>query len=185
MKGLSKKSSKEVAAVTDETFRQAAQTYGDTIYRVAYHAVKNQADAEDIVQTVLLRLLECDKEFESEEHLKHWLLRVSVNESRKLLRSFWRRTSVPLEEWHEQEVPEDDQRAELMRAVMGLETKYRLTIYLYYYEGCSVAEVAAALRANPSTVQTWLLRARARLRKELSDDGEGEGSHYVRSAGLS
>lgn len=72
-----------------------------------------------------------------------------------------------------------------MRAVMGLETKYRLTIYLYYYEGCSVAEVAAALRANPSTVQTWLLRARARLRKELSNDEEGEESHYVRSAGLS
>lgn len=93
--------------MTDEAFRQAAQTYGDTIYRVAYHAVKNQADAEDIMQTVLLRLLECRKEFESEAHLKHWLLRVSVNESRKLLRSFWRRTSVPLEEWHEQATPED------------------------------------------------------------------------------
>lgn len=171
--------------MTDEAFRQAAQTYGDTIYRVAYHAVKNQADAEDIMQTVLLRLLECRKEFESEAHLKHWLLRVSVNESRKLLRSSWRRTSVPLEQWHEQATPEDHQRADLMRAVMGLETKYRLTIYLYYYEGCSVAEVAAALRANPSTVQTWLLRARARLRKELSNEEEGEESHYVRSAGLS
>ncbi len=171
--------------MTEEAFRQAAQTYSDTIYRVAYHALKHRADAEDVVQTVLLRLFECRKEFESEEHLKHWILRVSVNESRKLLRSFWRRTSVPLEEWHEQAAPEDGEKAELMRAVMSLEIKYRLTVYLYYYEGCSVAEVAAALRANPSTVQTWLLRARARLRKELSNDGEGEESDYVRSTGLS
>ena len=171
--------------MTEEAFRQAAQTYSDTIYRVAYHALKHRADAEDVVQTVLLRLFECRKEFESEEHLKHWILRVSVNESRKLLRSFWRRTSVPLEEWHEQAAPEDGEKAELMRAVMSLETKYRLTVYLYYYEGCSVAEVAAALRANPSTVQTWLLRARARLRKELSNDGEGKESDYVRSTGLS
>lgn len=171
--------------MTEEAFRQAAQTYSDTIYRVAYHALKHRSDAEDVVQTVLLRLFECRKEFESEEHLKHWILRVSVNESRKLLRSFWRRTSVPLEEWHEQAAPEDGEKAELMRAVMSLETKYRLTVYLYYYEGCSVAEVAAALRANPSTVQTWLLRARARLRKELSNDGEGEESDYVRSTGLS
>ena len=61
-----------------------------------------------------------------------------------------------------------------------LEAKYRLTVYLYYYEGCTVAEVAAALRANPSTVQTWLLRARERLRRELSGQEEKEGQRYVR-----
>ena len=97
-----------------------------------------------------------------------------------MLRSFWRRTAVPLEEWHELTAPEDRERAELMGAVMALEPKYRLVIYLYYYEGLSVAETAAALRANPSTVQTWLLRARARLRKELSEEEEKEGSVYVR-----
>ena len=132
------------------------------------------------MQTVLLRLFEQKAEFESEDHMKHWLLRVSVNESRKMLRSFWRRTAVPLEEWHELTAPEDRERAELMGAVMALEPKYRLVIYLYYYEGLSVAETAAALRANPSTVQTWLLRARARLRKELSEEDEKEGSVYVR-----
>ena len=171
--------------MTEEAFSRAARTYGDTIYRVALHALKNRADAEDVMQTVLLRLFEQKKEFESEEHLKHWLLRVSVNESRKVLRSFWRRTSVPLEEWRDGPAPEDGEKAELLRAVMGLETKYRLTIYLYYYEGCTVAEVAAALKANPSTVQTWLLRARARLRKELSEEEEKEGSDYVRSTGIS
>ena len=165
--------------MTDESFAQAARTYGDTVYRVAYHALNNPADAEDVAQTVLLRLYEHKKEFESEEHMKHWLLRVAVNESRKLLRSFWRRTSVPLEEWRETAAPEDPAKAEVLEAVMALEPKYRLAVYLYYYEGLSVAETAAAMKANVSTVQTWLLRARARLRKELSEEKKEE-SVYVR-----
>ena len=166
--------------MTDETFERVARTYGDMLYRVAYHALKNRADAEDVTQTVLLKLYQQGDRFESEEHRKHWLLRVAVNESRRLLRSFWRRTTVPLEEWRDSPALEDPARAEVLRAVMGLEAKYRLTVYLYYYEGCTVAEVAAALRANPSTVQTWLLRARERLRRELSGQEEKEGPGYVR-----
>lgn len=166
--------------MTEEAFERAVRTYADMVYRVAVHALKNPADAEDVMQTVMLKLLEHPQEFESEDHLKHWLLRVAVNESRKVLRSFWRRTSVPLEEWRDGPAPEDPERRELLRAVMGLEAKYRLTIYLYYYEGCSVAETAAALGAKPSTVQTWLLRARQRLRRELGDEKK-EDSGYVRS----
>ena len=166
--------------MTEEEFGQAARTYGDMIYRVAYHGLKNRPDAEDVMQTVLLKLIESKVEYASQDHLKHWLLRVTVNESRKLLRSFWRRTSVPLEEWRDGPVLEDPEKEELFRAVMGLEAKYRLTIYLYYYEGCTVAEVAAAMKAKPSTVQTWLLRARERLRRELSQEEEKEGERYVR-----
>ena len=165
--------------MTDEAFAQAARTYGDTVYRVAYHALNNPADAEDVAQTVLLRLYEHKKEFESEEHMKHWILRVAVNESRRVLRSFWRRTAVPMEEWRETAAPEDPARAEVLEAVMALEPKYRLAVYLYYYEGLSVAEAAAAMKANVSTVQTWLLRARTRLRKELSEEKKEE-SVYVR-----
>ena len=160
--------------MTDEVFARAARTYGDTIYRVAYHALGSPHDAEDVMQTVLLKLYEYKKEFESEEHMKHWILRVAVNESRRVLRSFWRRTSVPLEEWRETVAPEDPAKAEVLEAVMALEPKYRLAVYLYYYEGLSVAEVAAAMKANVSTVQTWLLRARARLKQALSDEEERE-----------
>ena len=103
--------------MTDEAFTQAARAYGDTIYRVAYHALGSPHDAEDVMQTVLLRLYECKKDFESEEHMKRWLLRVAVNESRKQQRAFWRRTSVPLEEWRETAAPEDPERAEALRAV--------------------------------------------------------------------
>ncbi|USF26614.1 ECF RNA polymerase sigma factor SigE [Firmicutes bacterium ASF500] len=164
--------------MTQEAFAQAARTYGDTVYRVALHALNRREDAEDVTQTVLLRLYERDKEFESEEHMKHWLLRVAVNESRRVLRSFWRRSCVPLEEWREEAAPEDPAKAEVMRAVMALEPKYRVAVYLYYYEGLSVAETAAAMKAKVSTVQTWLLRARERLRRSLTE--EKEGSVYVR-----
>lgn len=165
--------------MTDEEFSRAARTYGDTVYRVAYHALKNKADAEDVMQTVLLKLYEYPKEFESEEHVKNWLLRVAVNESRRLLRSFWRRSAVAMDEWRDGPAFEDPAKRELFQAVMGLEAKYRLSVYLYYYEGCSVGEVAAALRANPSTVQTWLQRARQRLRRELSEEDGKEENRYV------
>ena len=166
--------------MTEETFEQVVRRYGDMLYRVAFHALRNRADAEDVTQTVLLRLYQQGGRFDSEEHRKHWLLRVAVNESRRMLRAAWRRSAVPLEEWQEYPAAEDPAQAELFQAVMALEPKYRLTVYLYYYEGCSVKEVAAALRAKESTVQTWLQRARDRLRRTLSGDGEEEeGSSYV------
>ena len=118
--------------MTEETFARAVRTYGDTVYRVAFHALNSREDAEDVTQTVMLKLFEYGKEFESEAHLKHWLLRVSVNESRKLLRSFWRRVSVPLDDWRELAAPEHGERAELLEAVrpkvavisVGLDNRY-------------------------------------------------------------
>lgn len=165
--------------MTEEVFEQAARTYGDAIFRVVYHAVKDRGEAEDVTQTVLLRLYLHKDAFESEDHLKHWLLRVTVNESRKILRSAWRRRTVPLEGW---DGPTEDRREEqeVLDAVMSLETKYRLPVYLYYYEGCSVKEIAQILRSNPSTIQTRMQRAREKLKIALADD-EKEGNGCVRS----
>ncbi len=164
--------------MTDETFEQTARAYGDTLYRVAFHAVGNRPDAEDVVQTALLRLYEHSGAFESEEHLKHWLLRVAVNESRKLLRTFWRRRVVALDEEWDAPAPDGAEGREVLRAVMALEPKYRVAVYLYYYEGCTVKEAAALMSAKESTVQTWLQRAREKLRTALSE--EKEGTEYVR-----
>ena len=157
--------------MTQEEFSRAARTYGDTIYRVALHALKNPADAEDVMQTVLLKLFEEKKSFESEEHRKHWLLRVAVNESRRLLRSFWRSRAVPLDEQWDAPVSDDPAKRELFQAVMGLETKYRLTIYLYYYEGYSSKEIARLLGRNPATVATQLRRGRTQLKDLLESEG--------------
>ena len=161
--------------LTDAAFEGAVERYGDTVFRLAYSYLKNRADAEDVMQETLLKLYLERKPFRSPEHERYWVVRVAVNESRRLLRSFWRSRAVPLDEQWDAPVSDDPAKRELFQAVMGLETKYRLTIYLYYYEGCSVKEVAAALHANPSTVQTWLQRARERLRRELSEEEEGKG----------
>ncbi len=164
--------------MTDKVFEQAVREHANTVFRVAYHAVKDRPEAEDVTQTVLLRLYQYHGDFQSGDHLKHWLLRVTVNESRKVLRSPWRKRRVPLEDWDgaAAEEPED---LGVLEAVMALDTKYRLPVYLYYYEDCSVQEIAAALGANPSTIQTWLQRAREKLRTALTEEKK-EGTPYVR-----
>lgn len=163
--------------MTKEAFEQAVRSYGNTVFRVAYHALRDRPEAEDVTQTVLLRLYQYAGEFLSEDHLKHWLLRVAVNESRKVLRSPWRRRTVPLEDWDAAVESRED--LGVLEAVMALDVKYRLPVYLFYYEECSVREIASALGTNPSTVQTRLQRAREKLRVALSEEKK-EGTPYVR-----
>lgn len=162
----------------NEEFEQAVRRWGDTVFRVAVHAVGDRSDAEDVTQTVFLKLYQAEAGFESEEHLKRWLIRVAVNESRRLLRTPWRRRMVPLENW---DGPgEEREENGVLEAVMALEAKYRLPVYLYYYEELSVQEVAQVLRANRSTIQTRLQRARDKLRAALTEE-EKEGTPYVQT----
>lgn len=156
--------------MTDAEFETAARSYGDAIFRVALHAVGDRGTAEDVTQTVLLRLYQHEGEFQSADHLRHWLFRVAVNESRKVLRSPWRRRTVPLEDWDGPAPQRED--GGVLEAVLA---KYRLPIYLYYYEELSVKEVAEALREKVSTVQTRLQRAREKLRAALEADERRNG----------
>ena len=154
--------------LTDTEFETAVGRYGDTVFRLAYNYLKNRADAEDVMQETLLKLYLERKSFQSPEYERHWVVRVAVNECKKLLRSPWRRRTGPLEEAGEPAFDTPEQ-SELFRQVMALPPKYRAAVYLYYYEGCSVQETAAAMGANPSTVQTWLMRARGKLKLILQD----------------
>lgn len=162
--------------MTNDAFERLARAHGDAIFRVAFHALGNRADAEDVSQTVLLKLYQTDKSFAGDDHAKHWLIRVTVNECRKLLRTPWRKRILPLEDYDgPSPVPED--HSDVLAAVMALEPKYRLCVYLYYYEGYAVREVARALDAKESTVQTRLARAREQLKQTLS--GEKEAKDYA------
>lgn len=156
--------------VGNDIFEEAARLYGDAIYRVACHALGDRAEAEDVTQTVLLRLYQHKGNFESEEHRKHWIFRVAVNECRKVLRSPWRRRMVPLEDWDGP--AEESSGGEVLEMVMALDAKYRLPIYLFYYEDLPVKEIAKILKTNPSTVQTRLQRAREKLKIALTDQGK-------------
>ena len=150
-----------------EEFAQAVERYGDMVFRVAYSCLKRREDAEDVMQETLLKLYREDKSFDSEDHRRFWLIRVAVNECRKVMR--WYRRVVPLDELPEAAAFDRPEQSELFRAVMDLPAKYRLAIYLYYYEGYSVREVGELTRTRESTVQTRLARARELLKQKLQE----------------
>ncbi len=147
-----------------ECVRQAVTTYSDNLRRLAFTYVKSVHSAEDIVQDVFLTYLQKAPEFESAEYEKAWLLRVTINKSRNMLKTGWFRSRFELTEEVGYLPPEQSQ---VLEAVMSLAEKYRLPIHLYYYEGYSIEEIATILDTNPATVGTRLARARGLLRQSL------------------
>lgn len=154
-----------------EWFLQTANKHMDMIFRLAFSALKNEADADDVTQTVLLRLYETNKIFESEEHVKYWLVRVTVNACKKQWLSYGRKTEN-FESCANTLIFEDRQSADLFEAVMALDEKYRVAIYLHYYEGYSIKEIAKILKIPQGTVGTRLDRARKKLKEQLTREAE-------------
>ena len=152
--------------------KQAMADWGDAVYRLALGQTRSRADAEDVYQDVFLRLLDSGTAFESPEHLKAWLLRVTVNRCRDLARSGWKRRTVALDpEWDAPDaVTHDDEDADVWDAVGQLPEQQRTAVHLHYVEGYSTEEIASALDCRPATARTWLFRARARIRELLEAD---------------
>ncbi len=156
--------------LTRERFTQAAQEYMDMIFRIAFGYMKSREDADDVVQNTLLALYRADRDFQSEEHLKAWLIRVAVNECKKLLRSHWRkRRAGTYEDYASGLVFQQPEDGELFSAIMDLDEKYRAVIVLYYYAGYSIAETARLLDVPAATVGTRLARAREKLKNYLTE----------------
>ena len=152
-----------------ETFTRAVEQYQNSIYRLALHTLGSGADAEDVVQEVFLRLFRRDEAFESEEHLRRWLLRVGANLCRDVLKSPWRRRRRPLPESLPAPAFEREDQRELYEAVMALEEKYRTVLYLFYYEDLPVKDIAGLLGLRTSAVTTRLSRGRERLKAALKE----------------
>lgn len=151
---------------TKEEFTHLANTYMDMIFRLAFSYLKNREDADDVTQNVLISLYRADKVFHDREHLKSWLIRVTINECKKLLRSPWRRQENIDD--YAAEMPFDTERqCEMFYAIMALEAKYRAVIVLYYYEGYSISEIAGLLNIPAGTVGTRMARARRQLKTIL------------------
>ena len=146
------------------------QTYGDMVYRLALVRTRSAADAEDVVQEVFLRCLRSNPSFQNAEHQKAWLIKVTVNCSKSLLGSAFRRHSVPEDAMGELVSEDEAPDSTVYDAVMKLPEKYRTAIHLYYYEEYSVKEIAAAMRTTESTVKSWLHRARGLLKEELGGE---------------
>ena len=148
-------------------FTGAVERYQSMVYRVALHALGSPQDADDAVQEVFLRLYTAKKPLEGEEHLRRWLLRVTVNHCRDVLRSPWRRRRVSLDQLPAEPVFQAPEQEALYQTVMALPEQYRIVLVLFYYEDLSVREIAAVLRISEANVKTRLSRARKRLREML------------------
>ena len=153
-------------------FYDLVRRYKDMIFRIALNYFGNPFDAEDMVQEALMKLYTADPAFESEEHAKHWLIRVTLNLCKNTVRSPWRRRTVSLEEASDLVSFDKPEQSELFQSVMGLPEKYRTVLYLFYYEDLPVREVAELLRITESAVTTRLSRARQMLKLELMEAAE-------------
>lgn len=154
-----------------EAFTRLAEQYINTVYRVAYAYLRSAADAEDVTQNVLLKLWQSNKKFDSDAHVKHWLIRVTVNDCKKAFLSPWRR-ETPIEDVADTLAFETPEHSALFYEVMSLPKKYRVPLLLYYYEGYSTADIAQMLHLPPATVRTQLARGRERLKHILQEQEE-------------
>ena len=142
--------------------------YHASVYRLAYAYCKNREEAEDLTSEVFLKRFAYEKPFENQTHETAWIMRVTVNLAKDLLRSFRYRFSVPLDD--ADMTFELEEESEVWHAVMNLPAKYRSVIHLYYYEGYSAAEVAQLTDSTETAVQTQLYRARKLLKQALGEE---------------
>ncbi|MGL4913264.1 MAG: RNA polymerase sigma factor [Romboutsia sp.] len=150
----------------------AVAKHSRTCAKVAFSYLKNVSEAEDITQEVFLTLFESSKKFEDDEHLKAWLIRVTINKCKNHLKSSWFK--------NRNELPEDlaympKEESELLQAVLSLSSKYRIPIHLYYYEGYSIKEISEILEEPMATVGTRLARGRKKLKNLIGGDDYEQG----------
>lgn len=169
---------------TNEELERIIYRFKDMVYRVAVTHTRNTFEADDVFQEVFLRLVRCEKPFASEEHLKAWLLRLTINCACDLHRSTWAKRVVSYDDalgkkglsddgdgieplWTNSDATDDLLQEVTLDAVKHLPATLRSVIYLYYYERMDIAEVARTLGLRPNAVKTRLSRARSKLKKAL------------------
>lgn len=145
----------------------AVDRWGPTVYRMAYALTRSRCDADDIYQEVFLRYHRTAPAFQSEEHQKAWLLKVTANCAKSLFLSPWRRRTVPLEDVYAYRDPTESAVDEAMAQLSG---KYRAVVHLFYYEGYTTDEIARILGRQPSTIRARLSRARQKLKELLKEE---------------
>ena len=146
------------------------ETYRQNVYAAAFSVCKNAADAEDILQETFLQYHQTNKQFDSEQHIRAWLLRVALNRAKDVYRQKKRRRETALEDYMETLTFPSPESGALFSAVMALPEHYRSVIHLFYYEDYTVDEIAKLLRLTQSNVKVRLSRARKLLKESLGED---------------
>nr|WP_317449085.1 RNA polymerase sigma factor [uncultured Sellimonas sp.] len=158
---------------SEQEVNWAIEKYADMIRRICLIHLQNSADTEDIFQTVFLKYVLRSVPFESEEHEKAWLIRVTINACRDLRRSFFKSRTVLLDDLIEMPAPMLQSNREVLEAVLSLPKKYKDVVYLHYYEGYTAAEIGEILGKNVNTIYTLMTRSKKLLKEKLEGDEYG------------
>ena len=157
--------------------------YQKNLFAAAYNVCANAQDAEDVVQDTFLQYYCTNKQFNDEEHIKAWLLRVAINKAKDAARRFRWKNTVSLEDLNE-DIPFEDPEVEtLFVEVMRLPEKYRVAIHLFYYEDMAVKDIAECLQISEGSVKMRLSRGRDLLKQKLTEDEDNDRSGKIQKCG--
>lgn len=145
------------------------EEYSNMILQIAYQNLFNKSEAEDITQEVFIKLIKNLKNLKSKEHIKAWIIRVTINLSKDYNKSFWNKNTTAIDE--ELKYFDEENRS-VFKELSKLNPEYRNIIYLYYYQGYKITEISEILSMNQNTVSSYLTRARKELKNILEDGGE-------------
>lgn len=154
------------SVIIENTIRQ----YANMIYRIAYQNTGNFHDAEDILQEVSITLVTADAPITDPQHIKPWLIRVTINKCRDLCRRRKRMKTEPLED--HLDIPADEKPA-ITEELLQLPDLYRNILYLYYYENLNIREISEALHKNMNTIRSGLQRGRKKFKEILTKEAQG------------
>lgn len=145
------------------------QEYGNMIFRLAYASMRNRADAQDVLQDVLVSFIKNNPDFDNENHVKAWLIKTTANRCKNMHLSAWFRLKSDVEGFdivYEDKSPRED----ILTAINQLSANERLLIHLFYYEEYTSAEIAELLHKNENTIRSQLARARKKLKTDLEEE---------------
>lgn len=153
----------------DEDFIYLFNLFKNDIYRLAYSYTGNVSDADDVTQSVFIKLYKRMNKFDSDISVKKWLIKVTINECKTLFLSSWYKRIVPISD-REENIGVVSKDNDILSSIMELPKNYKLVIYLYYYENYKIKDIAEILKMNENTVKTNLSRARDMLKDILKEE---------------
>ena len=157
-----------------QSVQELFEKYQNNLYAVAFNICKNAENAKDIVQETFIQYYSLRKEFDNEQHIRAWLIRVAINKAKNINRSFWRKNKRPLEDYMESLTFETPESEELFETVMARPEKFRIVIHLFYYEDYAIREIADILKISESNVKVRLSRGRSLLKEKLQEEWEDD-----------
>ncbi len=158
---------------TQEKFAQIYDKYANMVYKICIMMLKNTPDAEDAAQNVFIKFIKASKEYHSESHLKASLIVIAQNECKNMLKHWWHSKRDSFEGITEPSYSHNTDKSDVKDAIESLPNKYKIPVYLFYYEGYSTEEIAKMLKINHSTLRSQLAEARKRLKIKLEEDNNG------------